>query len=199
MITDSVTDNPDRSDAADDVGFRELPALPTGTRRNPSCTSRSTRLGRQADGRSICRSGKEYMQKMGYGDQPYIVYMHEDIGRRHIHIVSTCVNEKGEKIDDAYEWNRSMKACRELEQKFGLKQRADKKGTARSHLPQKSGLHARRPEAAGIQYPQERFHGLLFPVIRRVQRPAFLFQHRGKQVKGELGEVPYHGYHCLCR
>lgn len=70
---------------------------------------------------------KEYMDKMGYGDQPYIVYMHEDIGRRHIHIVSTCVNEKGEKIDDAYEWNRSMKACRELEQKFGLKQHADKK------------------------------------------------------------------------
>lgn len=35
---------------------------------------------------------KEYMRKMGYGDQPYIVYVHEDIGRRHIHIVSTCVN-----------------------------------------------------------------------------------------------------------
>ena len=25
---------------------------------------------------------KEYMQKMGYGDQPYIVYIHEDISRR---------------------------------------------------------------------------------------------------------------------
>ena len=46
---------------------------------------------------------REYMQRMGYGDQPYIVYIHEDIDRRHIHIVSTCVNEKGEKIDDAYE------------------------------------------------------------------------------------------------
>ncbi len=40
---------------------------------------------------------KEYMQKMGYGDQPYIVYVHEDIDRRHIHIVSTCVNEKGKR------------------------------------------------------------------------------------------------------
>ena len=40
---------------------------------------------------------REYMQRMGYGDQPNIVYIHEDIGRRHIHIVSTCVNEKGEK------------------------------------------------------------------------------------------------------
>ncbi len=31
------------------------------------------------------------------------------------------------KISDAYEWNRSMKACRELERKFGLKQVEDKR------------------------------------------------------------------------
>ena len=76
---------------------------------------------------------REYMQRMGYGDQPYIVYIHEDIDRRHIHIVSTCVNEKGEKIDDAYEWNRSMKACRELERKFGLKQVEDKRREMLEH------------------------------------------------------------------
>lgn len=68
-----------------------------------------------------------YMEKMGYGNQPYIVYMHEDTGRKHIHIVSTCVDENGIKIDDAYEWRRSMQACRELEEKYGLKQVADKK------------------------------------------------------------------------
>ena len=67
------------------------------------------------------------MRKMGYGSQPYIVFLHEDIERRHIHIVSTCVNERGEKIDDSYEWNRSMRACRELERKFGLQQVADKR------------------------------------------------------------------------
>mgnify|MGYP005978318117 CR=1 FL=1 len=75
----------------------------------------------------LAELAQNYMQKMRYGDQPYIVYVHEDISRRHIHIVSTCVNEKGEKIDDAYEWNRSMKACRELERKFGLKQVEDKR------------------------------------------------------------------------
>ena len=67
------------------------------------------------------------MQRMGYGNQPYIVYMHEDIDRRHIHIVSTCVNEKGEKIDDAYEWNRSMKSLPGTGKKFGLKQVDDKR------------------------------------------------------------------------
>ena len=30
---------------------------------------------------------REYMQKLGYGGQPYLVYKHTDIDRRHIHIV----------------------------------------------------------------------------------------------------------------
>jgi hypothetical protein len=71
-----------------------------------------------------------YMQKMGYGDQPYIVYKHEDIERQHIHIVSLRVDENGKKIDDRFEHRRSMDACRELEQQYGLipadqKQRQD--------------------------------------------------------------------------
>jgi hypothetical protein len=61
------------------------------------------------------------MEKMNYGDQPYIVYIHEDIDRRHVHIVSVCVDETGRKIGDSYEHRRSMAACRELEIQFGLK------------------------------------------------------------------------------
>ena len=87
---------------------------------NPSVDDRLT------DGQ-FAELAREYMRKMGYGDQPYIVYLHEDIGRRHVHIVSTCVKEDGGKISDAYEWNRSMKACRELESRFGLKPVADKR------------------------------------------------------------------------
>ncbi|MDR1864168.1 MAG: relaxase/mobilization nuclease domain-containing protein, partial [Bacteroidales bacterium] len=61
-----------------------------------------------------------YMQKMGYGDQPLIVYKHEDIERKHIHIVSLRVDENGKKIDHNFERRRSMDICRELEQKYGL-------------------------------------------------------------------------------
>jgi hypothetical protein len=67
------------------------------------------------------RLAKNYMEKMNYGDLPYIVYIHEDTGRRHVHIVSVCVDETGRKIDDSYEYLRSMAACRELEIQFGLK------------------------------------------------------------------------------
>ena len=38
---------------------------------------------------------KEYMQKLGYGGQPYLVYKHTDIDRHHIHIVGLRVDENG--------------------------------------------------------------------------------------------------------
>jgi len=63
---------------------------------------------------------QEYMQKMGYGNQPFIVYKHEDIERTHIHIVSLRVDENGKKINSDYEHRRSMAVCRELEQQYGL-------------------------------------------------------------------------------
>lgn len=63
---------------------------------------------------------QDYMELMGYGDQPYIVFKHTDIERTHIHIVSTCVDRYGKKLSDSYEKLRSMNACRALEQKYQL-------------------------------------------------------------------------------
>lgn len=69
---------------------------------------------------SLCLIAQDYMEKMGYGAQPYVVFKHTDIERTHIHIVSTCVTIQGKKLSDAFEKRRSMAACRELEIKFGL-------------------------------------------------------------------------------
>ena len=73
----------------------------------------------------LAELAEKYMQKMGYGEQPYIVYKHSDTHNTHIHIVSTCVDEQGRKISDSYEHRRSMTACRELEMDFGLRNGAD--------------------------------------------------------------------------
>lgn len=58
--------------------------------------------------------GREYMEKLGYGDQPYIIFRHEDNARPHIHIVSLRIDEQGRKIRDYKEWERSMKSAGSL-------------------------------------------------------------------------------------
>ena len=63
---------------------------------------------------------QEYMQKMGYGDQPYIVFKHKDIDREHLHIVSLRVDEQGRKLPHDFEARRSMEILRDLECKYGL-------------------------------------------------------------------------------
>ena len=68
----------------------------------------------------LTQIAQEYMQALGYGEQPYIVFKHNDIEREHIHIVSLRVNSAGEKINDKFENRRSKRITDHLERKYGL-------------------------------------------------------------------------------
>lgn len=75
--------------------------------------------------------GREYMEQLGYGDQPYIIFRHDDNSRPHIHIVSLRIDEHGKKINDYREWERSMRICRSLEQQYGLNpSKKEERGTS---------------------------------------------------------------------
>ena len=52
---------------------------------------------------TLSQIAKEYMEALGYGKQPYIVFKHNDIAREHIHIVSLRVDGDGRKINDKFE------------------------------------------------------------------------------------------------
>ena len=69
---------------------------------------------------TLMQIAKEYMEALGYGKQPYIVFKHNDIVREHIHIVSLRVNSRGRKINDKFEKQRSKKITDALEKRFGL-------------------------------------------------------------------------------
>ena len=68
----------------------------------------------------LVQVAKEYMEALGYGKQPYIVFKHNDIAREHIHIVSLRVDSRGQKINDKFEKRRSKQITDALERKFGL-------------------------------------------------------------------------------
>lgn len=63
---------------------------------------------------------REYMEKLGYGEQPFMIYKHEDIDRHHLHIVSLNVDEKGKRLNKDYLFRRSKRITGELEKKYGL-------------------------------------------------------------------------------
>jgi hypothetical protein len=136
---------------------------------------------------------QEYMQKMGYGEQPFVVFKHTDIERTHIHIVSVCVDEEGRKISDSYERKRSMDLCRDLERKYGLAC-----ATEKEYKKSEKGFHP-------VDYKTNDIKGQVAAVVRYLPK-YYKFQSLGEynsllslfnitteEVKGELQGQPKQG------
>lgn len=136
---------------------------------------------------------KDYMEQMGYGEQPYIVFKHTDIERTHIHIVSTCVDRYGKKIPDTFEKLRSMDVCRALEQKYNLIPATEKQRTGNEQIF--------RP----VDYKAGDIKSQMASVVRHLPRyyqyQSFgaynallsLFNITAEEVKGELHGKPKQG------
>lgn len=76
-----------------------------------------------------------YMEKIGFGKQPYLVYQHNDAGHPHIHIVTVTIQPDGKRID-TYNIgrNQSEKARKEIEQDFNLVKAQSKKNVSMTEL-----------------------------------------------------------------
>jgi hypothetical protein len=71
-----------------------------------------------------------YMQQIGFGKQPYLVYQHFDAGHQHIHIVSTNIAADGSRIDmHNIGRNQSEQARKQIELDFNLVKAESKKQT----------------------------------------------------------------------
>lgn len=76
-----------------------------------------------------------YMDKIGFAEQPYLIYQHYDAGHPHIHLVSIKVREDGSRIDmHNIGRNQSEIARKEIEKLFDLVQAEGRKNTFDSQL-----------------------------------------------------------------
>jgi hypothetical protein len=63
----------------------------------------------------------DYMDKIGFGNQPYLVYQHNDAAHPHLHIVTTNIQEDGKRISiHNLGKNQSEAARKRIEDKYGL-------------------------------------------------------------------------------
>ena len=75
----------------------------------------------QYDDAFLMQIAAEYMTRIGFGEQPFLVYNHYDAGHPHIHILSTTIREDGTRINTHnIGRNQSEIARKFLEEKFGL-------------------------------------------------------------------------------
>jgi hypothetical protein len=63
----------------------------------------------------------EYMKRIGFGSQPYLVYQHNDAGHPHVHIVSTTIQDNGKRIN-THDLGRNISApvTRQMEKEYNL-------------------------------------------------------------------------------
>lgn len=111
-------------------------ALNENVRRNSVHISLNFHPSEQLSKAHLQEIADSYMKKIGFGEQPYLVYEHFDAAHPHIHIVSVKVRSDGSRIDmHNIGRNQSKKARKEIDQAFGLKRAEDSRHEHQSYRP----------------------------------------------------------------
>ncbi|PRX57517.1 relaxase/mobilization nuclease domain-containing protein [Flagellimonas meridianipacifica] len=76
--------------------------------------------GEHLDDATFLKISNEYMDKMGYGEQPFVIVRHNDTKHEHVHIVTTNVNEEGKVLGIYNSYRKNMATTQYLEKKYGL-------------------------------------------------------------------------------
>ena len=140
---------------------------------------------------TLSRIAAEYMEALGYGVQPYIVFRHNDIPRAHIHIVSLRVDSEGRKINDRFERRRSKRITDALEAKFGLlpsRKKADV--SAQPSAVEIGAGDIKRQVAAAVQYVLGRY---AFQSVGEMNLLLARFRVTAEEVKTERKGRPFDG------
>jgi hypothetical protein len=84
----------------------------------------------------LCQIAEAYMEKIGFGQQPFLAYQHFDAGHNHIHILTTNIDADGTRISlHNIGKLKSEPARKAIEQEYGLVKAEDQ---ARSIANQKN-------------------------------------------------------------
>lgn len=136
--------------------------------------------------------GQKYMERLGYGSQPYMIFKHEDIDRQHIHIVSTRVRPDGSLVPDSFEKDRSNKIRRELEQEYNLiPAKGQKQGEAWQLAPVDMAQGNLKKQVANVIKPLIQMYR--FQTLGEYRALLSLYNIGVEEVKGENNGKPYRG------
>jgi len=101
--------------------FLKLAELNTNAKRNTVHISLNFDPSENHSKEKLAEIADTYMEKLGFGRQPYLVYQHHDAGHPHCHIVTNNIQRDGKRIDlHLLGIRKSEPARKEIEEIFGL-------------------------------------------------------------------------------
>lgn len=101
--------------------FLKLAELNTNAKRNTVHISLNFDPSENHSKEKLAEIADTYMEKLGFGRQPYLVYQHYDAGHPHCHIVTNNIQRDGKRIDlHLLGIRKSEPARKEIEEMFGL-------------------------------------------------------------------------------
>ena len=134
---------------------------------------------------------REYMEKMGFGDMPFLIFKHEDIDRHHIHIVALRVRQDGTVISDRNNFYKSKDICRELERKYNLRPAERQKITPDMPITKVDPAgDIKRQVANTVKMVGMRYK---FQTIGEYNAILSLYNIRCEQTDGRVNGREYHG------
>ncbi|WP_433835685.1 relaxase/mobilization nuclease domain-containing protein [Flavobacterium anhuiense] len=101
--------------------FLKLSSLNENAKRNSVHISLNFDPSENHSKEKLIEIADTYMEKLGFGRQPYLVYQHYDAGHPHCHIVTNNIQRNGKRIDlHLIGVKKSEPARKEIEELFGL-------------------------------------------------------------------------------
>ncbi len=151
--------------------------------------------GEHLENKTFYEISKEYMQEMGYGEQPYVVVRHNDTKHEHVHIVTTNVKEDGKVIGIFNSHRRSMAIRQRLEKKYGLSPAPTTKQKRQLPIYRSPELQFGMDATQGTKYYlQDVLNGInqkyrvrSFEELARLVKPYHIEVKRTKNESGRIG------------
>lgn len=114
LVAENFAMNPDNLKKSDYIAYME-----SVCRTNPAVKAKQFHAvisckGREYSAEDLKNVALQYINKMGYGSNPYMIYFHSDTENNHVHIVSTRVQKNGQKVKDNMEAVRSQKVINQI-------------------------------------------------------------------------------------
>ncbi len=149
--------------------------------------------GERLNNKDFLQLSKEYMEQMGYGEQPFIVVRHHDTKHQHVHIVSTTIQEDGKQINLSHDYRRNRATQKHLEQLFGLSASPSTKN--QKELPVYETPQFKKDDTNGVKfYMQDILNNTLqkynprsFEELAELVRPYHILVRSAHNHNGRIG------------